>query len=139
MWTSLALALVLSQAAPEGRVVEGKSAAAFKIAQGKGVARLYVNATNGSPDAAVSVLTLQKGAVVPEHSHETAAEILYIVEGSVEMTVAGKTVRAKAGDVVLIPKNVRHSATASSELRAVQVYGPAGPEQRFTTGERLKD
>jgi hypothetical protein len=33
--------------------------------------------------------------------------------------------------VVQIPPNTPHAFTASAAVRAVQVYTPAGPEQRF--------
>jgi putative monooxygenase len=141
MVPSFALVVVLGQtfASPPGPVVGKSDAAAFKILKGAGTARLYVNATNGSKDAAVSVLVLDKGAEVPAHVHETSDEVLYVTSGSVEMTVAGKAVQAKSGDVVFIPRNTKHSAKATTKLEAVQVYAPPGPEQRFASGERVKD
>lgn len=123
----------------DGRVVQAKAAPAYKIVQGKGVARLYLNATNGSAEVAVSVLTLQRGAQVAEHVHEGSAEILYVIDGTAEMTIAGRRVALTAGDAVQVPKATRHSATATSDFKAVQVYAPAGPEQRFAAGERVQD
>ena len=42
----------------------------------------------------------------------------------------------KSGDFVTIPRGTPHSLTVSAELCAVQVYAPAGPEQRFKQHER---
>jgi len=33
--------------------------------------------------------------------------------------------------VIQIPPNTKHAFAASADFRAIQVYTPAGPEQRF--------
>ncbi len=140
MLASMLLAIAVSQTPPSaGPVVEAKEAPAYKILKGKGTARLYLNATNGYKDAAISVLTLDKNAEVPEHAHDTSDEALYIVKGAIDMVVGGKSVHGKVGDVMFIPRNTKHSAKATEKTEAVQVYTPPGPEQRFASGERMKE
>ena len=78
-----------------------------------------------------SVLTLAGGATVPEHVHATETELLYILEGSGTMTVNGVAVAIAPTSVVQVPPGTKHAFTASTTVRAVQVYTPAGPEQRF--------
>ena len=110
------------------------------IAEGKGAATLLLNPSTGSTAAALTLLELQPGAAVPEHTHATSVEILYIEEGAAEMTVDGQTLRVGKGDAVYIPAGAKHSAKVVSEgtpLRAVQTYVGPGPELRFTQGPRL--
>jgi quercetin dioxygenase-like cupin family protein len=87
----------------------------------------------------MTLLELNKGAGVPEHVHESSAEILYVEDGAVEMTLDGQKLRVERGDAVYIPAGVKHSAQVVSEgpFRAVQVYAGPGPEQRFTQGPRV--
>lgn len=107
------------------------------IAGGKGRATLLLNPSTGATAASMTLLELQPGSEVPEHVHDTSAEILYIEEGAAEMTVSGEKLRVGRGDAVYIPAGVKHSAKVVSPdvaLRAVQVYAGPGPEQRFTQG-----
>ncbi|MFN7132178.1 MAG: cupin domain-containing protein, partial [Myxococcales bacterium] len=84
-------------------------------------------------EAALTVLTLEPGAEVPPHVHEKSVELLYVLEGEARMTLEGETLVLRAGAAVRIPMNARHSAQVTSKgpLKAVQVYSPSGPEQRF--------
>ena len=125
-------------AAPRYRV-SPKEAPRYLIANGKGSATLLLNATTGASAAALTLLELNKGAAVPEHVHETSAEILYVQDGAAEMTVDGQKLRVERGDAVYIPAGAKHSAQVVSEgaFRAVQVYAGPGPEQRFTQGPRV--
>lgn len=125
-------------AAPRYRV-STKEAPRHLIADGKGTATLLLNASTGATAASVTLLELGKGAAVPEHTHETSVEILYVEEGTVEMTLNGQKLRVEKGDALYIPAGAKHSARVVSEgpFRAVQVYAGPGPEQRFTQGPRV--
>ncbi|MFH1227700.1 MAG: cupin domain-containing protein [Planctomycetota bacterium] len=48
-------------------------------------------------------------AVIPSHKHPHE-QITYMLQGEMEMTVAGETKVLKAGDGVVIPGNIEHSA-----------------------------
>ena len=52
---------------------------------------------------------LQPGAGAPLHFHETADEILIIIEGSLELTLAGERRVVNAGSAIAIPARVPHS------------------------------
>jgi quercetin dioxygenase-like cupin family protein len=125
-------------AAPAGLVVKGDAAPGYRILGGKGAATLLLNATNGAPEAALDLLELQDGAVVPAHVHADSIEILYVLEGRAEFVVAGVPLVAEKGDAVRIEEGAEHSARVVGSFRAVQVYVAAGPEQRFTAGERIR-
>lgn len=109
------------------------------IAQGKGRATLLLNEGTGATAASLTLLELQPGGEVPEHTHDTSVEILYIEDGAADMTVSGQTLRVSKGDAVYIPAGAKHSArviTPGAPFKAVQVYAGPGPEQRFTQGPR---
>ncbi len=121
-------------------VVHASGAPTHRIAEGKGTATLFLNATNGSPEVALTKLVLEAGAKVGEHTHDSG-EWLYVLSGAGEFTVSGEKLSAKEGDAIFIPKGAKHSAGvaagAKAPLVAVQVYAPAGAEQRFTKGPKV--
>jgi len=80
---------------------------------------------------AASILELPGNGKVPEHVHPKETELLYVLAGSGTLTVAGVEQAVTATSTVQIPPNTRHAFVASDDFRAVQIYTPAGPEQRF--------
>jgi len=88
-------------------------------------------ATTRTKALSASVLALPAGSQVTEHVHAGETEILYVLSGSGTMTIAGVAVPVTPTSVIQIPPNTKHAFTASDEVRAVQLYTPAGPEQRF--------
>lgn len=122
-------------ALPTPSAPPGKKAVRILPASGAksyGPATIYLEppVVKGAPFSA-SVLTLPAGARVPEHVHAQETEMLYILEGSGTMTVAGQDVAVTPTSVIQIPPNTKHAFAATAAVRAVQVYTPAGPEQRF--------
>ena len=83
------------------------------------------------PILAASILRLPAGGQVPEHVHARETEMLYLLDGGGTMTVNGVALPVTPTSVVQVPPNTRHAFTATSDVRAVQIYTPAGPEQRF--------
>lgn len=70
---------------------------------------------------------------VPEHTHETSIEILASVKASGTFTLAGQPQHLGPRQIVTVPKNTVHAwkPDPGSELVAIQMYLPPGPEQRF--------
>jgi quercetin dioxygenase-like cupin family protein len=97
-----------------------------------GPATIYADAeTIHDKTLAASILALPAGGSVPEHVHPGETEALYILAGSGTMTVAGVALAVTPTSVIQIPKNTAHSFIATTGVRALQVYTPGGPEQRF--------
>ncbi|MBA3498753.1 MAG: cupin domain-containing protein [Myxococcota bacterium] len=88
-------------------------------------------ATTKSPLVAGGIIELANGATVPEHVHEKETELVYVLSGSGTMTVGGVKLAVTPTSVVQIPPKTKHAFTATADVRAVQFYAPAGPEQRF--------
>lgn len=89
--------------------------------------------TDGLVDhtVAASILQLPAGGQVPVHAHGDETELLYVLAGSGTLTVNGVALPVTATSVVQVPRGAKHAFTASADFRAVQLYTPGGPEQRF--------
>jgi len=115
------------RAAPVGAML-------FPAAKAKtfGPATMYIEpATLTNTPLSAEILALPAGAQVAEHVHANETEVLYILEGSGTMTVKGVALAVTPTSVVQIPSNTKHAFSATTAIRAVQLYTPAGPEQRF--------
>jgi quercetin dioxygenase-like cupin family protein len=60
------------------------------------------------------------GASFPMHTHP-GEEIIYVTDGVLEYVVGGKTVRAKAGEVLFVPYGVPHSARNPGTVAAAEL------------------
>jgi quercetin dioxygenase-like cupin family protein len=80
---------------------------------------------------AASVIEIRQGGSVPEHVHAKETELLYILEGSGTITINGIAQPVTPTSVIQIPPNTKHAFVPSATVRALQIYTPAGPEQRF--------
>src|SRR5689334_17559583 len=67
------------------------------------------------------------GATIHQHYHPQE-EVWQVLEGEVEMTVDGAAQVLAAGAVAIIPPEVRHSARALTDGRALVVDTPLRPE-----------
>ena len=88
-------------------------------------------ATTRAKDLAATIIELPKGGAIPEHVHAGESELLFLLAGSGTMTVKGVPLAVLSTTVVQIPPSTPHAFSAAEDVRAVQIYTPAGPEQRF--------
>lgn len=56
----------------------------------------------------------------PRHTHP-GEEVIYVLEGSLEYEVAGKTVVLKAGDVLFVPAGTVHAARNTGTAKAAEL------------------
>jgi len=66
---------------------------------------------------------LAKGAAVPEHRHESE-QIAYVVEGALQFQLEGREVVVSAGEALVIPSMVPHSAVALEDTFDIDVFSP---------------
>jgi quercetin dioxygenase-like cupin family protein len=74
----------------------------------------------------VAQVELQRGCIVPQHAH-VHEQISYVLDGRLELTVGGETAETyelAAGDILVIPSNIPHSARALEDTRVVDVFSP---------------
>ena len=77
---------------------------------------------------------LDKGAEVPRHSHENE-QITYILEGALLFKLGAngeREVMVRAGEVLVIPSYLPHSALALEDTLDVDVFNP--PRQDWLAG-----
>jgi len=74
-------------------------------------------------DIMVARVLLKKGCVVPMHSHHNE-QITYILEGALEFEIDGKQITVAAGEVLCIPPNMPHRATALEDTVDLDVFSP---------------
>ncbi len=68
-------------------------------------------------------LRLAKGAVVPPHKH-VSEQITMVMSGAIKFTVGGKDFTVGAGEVLIIPPNVVHSAVALEDTDDIDAFSP---------------
>ncbi len=76
----------------------------------------------------------KKGDDVPRHAHENE-QITYILEGALHFrlgTDGAREVTVRAGEVLVIPSNLPHSAVALEDTLDVDVFNP--PRQDWLDG-----
>ncbi len=73
--------------------------------------------------AMLARVMLKQGCVVPEHSHPNEQSAL-IVSGALEFVVDGVTQVVRAGEILVIPAGVPHSATALEDTEDLDLFAP---------------
>jgi quercetin dioxygenase-like cupin family protein len=73
--------------------------------------------------AMLAQVFLKKGAVVPEHHHESE-QITWIVEGALKFQIDGDEVLVKAGETLVIPSHMPHSAVAMEDTVDIDIFAP---------------
>jgi quercetin dioxygenase-like cupin family protein len=68
-------------------------------------------------------LWLAKGAVVPPHKH-VSEQITMVVSGAIKLTIGDKDFTVRAGELLVIPPNVVHSAVALEDSDDIDAFSP---------------
>ena len=68
-------------------------------------------------------LILRAGCIVPLHSHENE-QITYILEGALKFSLPHGEVIVRAGEILVIPGNVPHSAEALEDTVDLDLFCP---------------
>ncbi len=66
---------------------------------------------------------VKAGSSLPEHSH-LHEQVTSLIEGEFELTVDGEKQILLAGGVLKIPPHAKHSATAITDCRLIDVFYP---------------
>jgi quercetin dioxygenase-like cupin family protein len=97
------------------RTVEGVSGTGGKIS----VKPLLVG------EAALMVeIHEEQGVRVPEHQHDDHESVIYLVSGRMEVTIAGETFQARAGDAWIHRRGVPHWSVALEPCVAIEIKTP---------------
>lgn len=74
-------------------------------------------------NATISQLLLKKGATVPRHSHMNE-QYSWIISGALKFIFDDREIQVAAGEILLIPANVAHSAVALEDTVDVDIFAP---------------
>ena len=129
-------AAVDADATSEGRrvrVVNRETHEVLPFAGGKLRVKIFFEQEeDGLAHGALSLLDADADLSVPEHVHEQSAEVLFIESGDGTMILGEERFAIEPGKVIYVPPNTNHGYEAGTQpLRAMQIYAPPGPEQRF--------
>jgi quercetin dioxygenase-like cupin family protein len=71
----------------------------------------------------VARLVMQKGAIVPEHSHENE-QVTVLLSGRLKFLAAGAEYIIEGGELMEIPSNVPHAVVALEDSEAIDLFAP---------------
>lgn len=80
--------------------------------EGSVVSRTLVN----KPAGTVTLFAFDEGQTLSEHTSPYDA-LVVMVEGEADISVSGKTVRARTGDLVIMPANEPHALDAVTRYK----------------------
>ena len=79
----------------------------------------------------LSVVDFEANAVVPAHSHPQE-QIIYLLEGSIKISIAGETHAMRAGEFIIVPGGVEHSAKVGARpARGLDVFSPVREDLKY--------
>ncbi|HVG27258.1 MAG TPA: cupin domain-containing protein [Acidobacteriaceae bacterium] len=94
--------------------------------------RQFVSGSQGM----IARMVLKKGCLVPQHRHPNE-QIVHILQGALRFTLGevGSTTQyvVRAGDVLVIPGNLPHSAEALEDTIDFDIFAP--PRQDWISGD----
>jgi quercetin dioxygenase-like cupin family protein len=84
---------------------------------------------------------LKKGCVVPMHHHDNE-QITYILEGALKFVIGedrSQEIVVRAGEVLHLPSNLPHEATALEDTLDVDIFSPPRQDWLQGTDSYLRD
>jgi quercetin dioxygenase-like cupin family protein len=76
-----------------------------------------------------SWVEIDAGTSFPEHAHPHE-QTVNVIEGELELVVAGDTHRLTRGRIFVIPPNVPHAGRAITDCRVLDVFAPTRDDYR---------
>jgi quercetin dioxygenase-like cupin family protein len=67
---------------------------------------------------------LERGAVLPEHSH-AHEQLVYLLKGEIVLEMEGEQMNMVSGDSMVIAPNAKHKVTALTKSLALDIFTPA--------------
>lgn len=78
----------------------------------------------------LGLVEIVKGSDLPLH-HHIHEQITFIIEGQLNMQIAGEEFQLKAGMYHVIPSNVPHSAYAVTDCKVIDVFNPTRDDYKY--------
>lgn len=75
------------------------------------------------------------GSLLTEHNHPHE-QITNLIDGELELTIEGITKIMRAGEVVVVPPDVKHKGTAITDCYVIDVFYPIREDYRVELTEK---
>ena len=86
--------------------------------------------TNNARELTLGFTTIEPGGNNPLHRHPNCEEALYVLSGEIEHIIEGTpNVRMKAGEAILVPRNLKHQAINRGAVPAELLVAFSSPER----------
>jgi len=72
---------------------------------------------------------IKAGALLPKHAHPHE-QVVNMIEGEFELTIAGETRRLGPASAAIIPSNIPHSCRAITDCRIIDAFYPIREDYR---------
>lgn len=69
-------------------------------------------------------VSYEPGFGVPPHSHDHTEQVMAVVDGEMELTVAGETRTLRAGDVAVVNRGVEHAVRSDTGCTFFEALAP---------------
>jgi quercetin dioxygenase-like cupin family protein len=66
----------------------------------------------------------EPGKQVPWHKHDDTEQVMFILEGEVEMTIEDSTTTLRAGDVVVVNRGLHHKLYSAGGVTFMEALAP---------------
>jgi quercetin dioxygenase-like cupin family protein len=66
----------------------------------------------------------EPGKQVPWHAHEDTEQVMFILDGEVEMTIEDETQTLRAGDVVVVNRGLHHKLYSEGGVTFMEALAP---------------
>ena len=100
----------------ENLMGQAKLVSLIKYQEGAVVSKEIIKKKEGT----VTVFAFDKGQGLSEHTAPFDA-LVYVVDGKVEITIAGKASELAAGDMIVMPANQPHALMAIEQFKMMLV------------------
>jgi quercetin dioxygenase-like cupin family protein len=80
-------------------------------------------------------VTYEPGTTVQRHSHEHTEQAMFVVEGSLRMTIGDESQELGAGDVCVVNRGVEHELFSASGVTFIEALAPV-PLDHIPDAER---
>ena len=112
-----------AELAAQGEIVSNLEKTSWKAIEVEKLNDLLSRQMISGDNATVSQLHLKRGAVVPRHSHVNE-QYSWIMSGKLKFVFDDREIVVAAGEFLLIPPNVPHSAIAEEDTVDVDIFAP---------------
>ncbi len=125
---------------PGDKLVVGSTRAEAALPLFGGKARaipLLPPADTGDKGFYLGKLEAEPGLQIPRHQH-AADEIIFVLSGAGELTVGSEKIPFGAEEALYLPAGQPHAVKFTEKTEMVQIYAPAGPEDRTKDASKNK-